>query len=111
MIDQIEDGGRAAAVEEGISQLVFCYAKKRQFLEGCHEVDPALLRIILDLTAHLEVRIRTASDWQRTILTAYKAFRQVLNTHSGILVGDMYRRDLWYEPVPSDSQSTSGRKS
>ena len=34
-VDEVEDGGRAIVIEEGISAMVFSYAERRNFLEGC----------------------------------------------------------------------------
>ena len=33
-IDEVEDGGRAIVIEEGIAAMVFSYAERRNFLEG-----------------------------------------------------------------------------
>ena len=33
-VDEVEDGGRAIVIEEGISAMVFSYAERRNFLEG-----------------------------------------------------------------------------
>lgn len=98
-VDQIEDGGRAAAVEEGISQLVFFYAKSRGFLENCGNLDQGLLQTIIDLTAHLEVRVRTAAEWERAILMGYEALRLLLSGRGGVLTGEMASRRIWYESV------------
>lgn len=54
-IDEVEDGGRAGAIEEGISALVFDYAKDHSFLEKVDHVDYGILRAIKQLTRHVEV--------------------------------------------------------
>ena len=33
-VDEVEDGGRARVIEEGIAAMVFSYAERRNFLEG-----------------------------------------------------------------------------
>jgi hypothetical protein len=104
--DRIEDGGRAAAVEEGISQLVFLYAKNRGFLEKRRNVDHELLQTIIALTAHLEVRVRTAADWERAILMGYDALRSLLAHSGGVLVGDMASAQLRYEPAPREGSGS-----
>lgn len=38
MTDEVEDGGRAAVIEEGVSALVYAYARTRDFLDGATEV-------------------------------------------------------------------------
>ena len=60
-VDEVEDGGRAIVIEEGISAMVFSYAERRNFLEGAEGVNYDLLRTIKDMTSHLEVSARTLS--------------------------------------------------
>ena len=43
-LDEIEDGGRAIATEEGISALVFAYARDHNWLEGVTSVDYDILK-------------------------------------------------------------------
>jgi len=81
-IDEVEDGGRAVVIDEGVSALVFSYALRHRMLEGIHTLDYPLLRTIKQMTDHLEVRVRTEGDWQRTILTAYAVWRELI-THGG----------------------------
>lgn len=92
--DQIEDGGRAVATEEGISQLVFCYAQDNHFLEGLDSVDPGLIRTIKRLTINLEVSVATELAWQEVILQAYVAMRGLLQHRGGYLIGDLLNRRL-----------------
>ena len=54
-VDEVEDGGRAIVIEEGIAGMVFSYAERRNFLEGAEGVNYDLLRTIRDMTSHLEV--------------------------------------------------------
>ena len=63
-VDDVEDGGRAIVIEEGIAALVFSYAEVRGFLHGVEQVDYELLRSIKTMTGHLEVRQRTACQWE-----------------------------------------------
>lgn len=57
-IDLAEDGGRAIAIEEAMSALVFAYASEHNYLEGKTHVDNALLETIRSITAQLEVSTR-----------------------------------------------------
>ena len=54
----MEDDGQAIVTEEGITAMVFSHAKCRDFLEDNAEIDPDLLRIIREMTSHLEVSER-----------------------------------------------------
>lgn len=70
-VDEVEDGGRAIVTEEGISALVFAYARDHNALEGVHSVDYDLLKTIRIMTARFEVGICTTGEWERAILMGY----------------------------------------
>ena len=76
-VDEVEDGGRAICIEEGIAAMVFSYAERRNFLDGAEGIEYGLLRTIKDMTAHLEVNCRTEGDWERAIMLGYKHWRQL----------------------------------
>ena len=76
-VDEVEDGGRAVAIEEGISAMVFAYAARHRMLRGVHTVEEGVLRTIRDMTAHLEVGTRTGAEWQMAIIQGFDAWRAV----------------------------------
>ena len=88
-IDEVEDGGRAIVIEEGIAAMVFSYAERRNFLEGAESVNYELLRTIKDMTSHLEVSRRTEGDWERAIMTGFRIWRQVRAKGKGHLMADL----------------------
>ena len=88
-VDEVEDGGRAAAVEEAVCALVFDYASRHSFLEGVQSVDSGLLRTIKNLTSHLEVRRCPAKDWERAILQSFRVWRSVRQHRGGTVIGDL----------------------
>lgn len=96
LIDEVEDGGRAAVVEEGISALVFEYAAKHQMLEDVSRLDFGLLRIIQDMTIHLEVRKRTPAEWEDAILQGFSVWREVVANNGGRLRINMSDRKISY---------------
>ncbi|WP_316745963.1 hypothetical protein [Streptomyces sp. MK7] len=59
--DEAEDGGRAIAIEEGISALVFSYAARHRHFADIKHIDNELLTTIAHMTAHHEVSIRRAA--------------------------------------------------
>lgn len=93
-IDEVEDGGRAAAIEEGISALIFAYAKEHNWLENVTSVDDSLLKIIMGMSAHLEVRNKTAAEWEMAILKGYNVWRQLIQANGGSVEIDMINRDI-----------------
>ena len=88
-VDEVEDGGRAIVIEEGISAMVFSYAERRNFLEGAEGVNYDLLRTIKDMTSHLEVSARTEGDWERAIMTGFDIWRQVKAEGKGRIHADL----------------------
>ncbi len=88
-IDEVEDGGRAIAIEEGISALVFTYAKDHDFLEGVSALDYRLLKTIKNMTSHLEVSQCSLGDWERAILMGYDVWRQVEKNCGGMVTVDL----------------------
>jgi NTP pyrophosphatase (non-canonical NTP hydrolase) len=93
-VDEVEDGGRAIAIEEGISAIVFSYAKDHSFLEGISTVDYQLLMTIKSMTSHLEVSQCSLGDWEKAILVGYEVWRKVLENRGGMVVGDLTKRIL-----------------
>ena len=93
-VDEVEDGGRARVIEEGIAALVFSYAERRNFLDGAERVDYDLLRTIKDMTSHLEVSARTEGDWERAIMTGFDIWRQVKAKGRGRIHADLERGEI-----------------
>ncbi|NJM20285.1 MAG: nucleoside triphosphate pyrophosphohydrolase family protein [Richelia sp. RM2_1_2] len=96
-VDEVEDGGRAIAIEEGISALVFAYAKDHNFLEGLPAVDYQLLKTIKNMTSHLEVSQCSLNDWQKAILMGYDVWRQVNKNRGGMIFIDLDGRSITYQ--------------
>ena len=93
-VDEVEDGGRAIVIEEGISAMVFSYAELRSFLEGAEGVNYEILRTIKEMTAHLEVSCRTEGEWERAIMTGFGLWRQVKAKGKGRLYADLEERTI-----------------
>ncbi|MDB9349860.1 nucleoside triphosphate pyrophosphohydrolase family protein [Nodularia spumigena] len=96
-IDEVEDGGRAVAIEEGISALVFSYAKDHDFLEGVKVIDYQLLKTIKNMTSHLEVSQCSLGDWEKAIFMGYDVWRQVEKNRGGTVVVDLDARLITYQ--------------
>lgn len=96
-LDQVEDGGRAIAIEEGISALVFAYATQHSMLLGVTTIDWGLLRTCNDMTIGLEVRSRPLFAWEKTILKAYEAWRIAIEHHGVRLICDLTTQQFDFE--------------
>ena len=105
-IDEVEDGGRAAVIEEGIAALAFDYARNHQFLEGVSELDRSLLGTIRGMCAHLEVASQPPSAWEQAILQGFAAWRELMKNSGGSIAVDLDKRELRYLG-PTDSATAT----
>lgn len=93
-IDEVEDGARAAILEELVVAFIYSNAQQRRYYEGVKHVDSEMLSTIRRIVSHLEVHRRTTNDWERAILGGYGAFRHLLEKREAILRVDMNAREL-----------------
>lgn len=100
--DRIEDGGRAAALEEGLTAYVFSVAARHTLFASSSRVPLDALKMCRQMTAQLEVKERTRADWQYAILAGYEVFREVIAHRGGTISADLDRRTLTYDAPPSD---------
>ena len=106
LIDEVEDGGRAAVIEEGIAAVAFDYARKHHFLNGVPDVDEALLTTLRGMGAHLEVASQPPSAWRQAVLNSFAVWRQLMENGGGQVEADLDRRTIRYL-APSDSAITT----
>jgi hypothetical protein len=100
LLDEVEDGGRARVIEEGVAALAFDYARVHAFLEEITEIDYGLLRTIQSMTLHLEVGQASAADWELAILEGFAVWRQVLANKGGEIFLDLDARAIRYQGEP-----------
>lgn len=101
LLDEVEDGGRARIIEEGVSALAFDYARAHNFLNGVTELDYGLLRTIRSMTSHLEVSQANAADWERAILDGFAVWRAVLDNKGGEILVDLDEQQIRYLGAPA----------
>lgn len=99
-VDEVQDGGRAQVIDEGISALVFDYAKDHNWLQGVVDLDYQLLRTIKGITSLLEVKTRSMGEWQRAILIGFSVWRQVLANSGGRISVDLDTKNLLFLGPP-----------
>lgn len=101
-VDEVEDGGRAMVIEEGIAALVYTYAKDHNWLSGVKHVDDELLKTIKKMTDHLEVKDQTEKQWEEAILQGFQVWRELQMHKEGYITADMDNRQLSFEPLGDD---------
>ncbi len=106
-IDEIEDGGRAAVIEEAIVAMAFDYIEGRlRDTANLRAVDTETLRSIRRLARGFEVSARTEHEWETAILSGLEVWRQVQRHNGGTIVGDFRRRQFAF--VSPEQKSTGG---
>jgi len=95
-VDEVEDGGRAAVIEEGIAALVFDYGRNHNFLDGAGGLDEALLKTVRGMSSHLEVALQPEALWQSAIMQGFAVWRQVAEAKGGVIEIDRTARTLRY---------------
>jgi NTP pyrophosphatase (non-canonical NTP hydrolase) len=103
-VDEVEDGGRAVAIEEGISALVFSYAIKHNYLEGVTTLDWPVLRTCHEMAADLEVGNRSLNEWEQAIFQGYEAWRRIQAEEGGRVQFDLASKTVRFLG-PSDLRS------
>lgn len=98
-IDEVQDGGRAIAVEEGLTAWIFSCAKHLNFFDGQDPISFDLLKTVQQFVQGYEVEDCPLKLWERAILDGYKAFRQVRDNNGGTVIGDRENRTVTYVPI------------
>ena len=94
MTDRVEDGGRAIATEEGLSAMVFAYARDYNFFEGKSSVSTELLRTIHNMVTHLEVSACSSGEWESAIIQGFGVWREVRKRRGGTVEMDLDERSI-----------------
>ncbi len=102
-IDEVEDGARAAIIEEAISILIFNQAEVRGWYADPSSIDIGLLKTIRRMGVGLEVGACTAKQWQEAISQGYAAFLELKKSGGGDVVVDLDKQRITYR-APSASK-------
>jgi NTP pyrophosphatase (non-canonical NTP hydrolase) len=105
--DEVEDGGRAAVIEEGIVAAVFDYGRNHSFLKGVGGVDDTLLKTLRGMSAHLEVAKQPEALWQSAITQGFAVWQQVVAAKGGLIEIDQTERTLRYLGPSEHAKATA----
>ena len=95
-IDEIQDGGRAIVIEEGLTAWIFSRAKQLRLFEGQPSVSFDMLKTVQQFVRGYEAEQCPLKLWERAILQGYAVFREVLHNEGGIVIGDRETRSVTY---------------
>lgn len=96
LLDEIEDGARAAITEEAISMIIFNEAKRKGYFSNNSRVSRTTLRIIKEMTENFEVKVRSTRQWEYAILKAYEVFRLLIANNGGRVLFDSINKQISY---------------
>lgn len=99
-VDEVEDGGRAKVVEEGLTAWIFSYAKGLNYFDGHDSLSFDLLKTVQQFVRGYEVQACPLKLWERAILRGYAVFRLIRENNGGIVIGDRDSRDIQYRTLP-----------
>ncbi len=103
ILDEVEDGGRAIAIEEGIAALIFTYASQHSMLEGVRTIDWSLLQTCSNMTMGLEAGREPLFNWERAIIQAFAAWRLAINERGVRVYGDLRTQEFRFESLKDSS--------
>lgn len=100
IVNEVEDGGRAIVIEEGMVAFLFEHARHHRWFEDVASLDYDILKTIRVMTAGLEVKHRPLWEVEQAVLRGFAVWRQVRDANGGRVIGDLYRRSITFQPLP-----------
>ncbi len=97
LIRRNEDGGRAIAIEEGVTAYLFAMARRHGYFRSLAEIPIEVVDTCRDMTSHLEVSDRSGRDWRAAIHAGYEVFRDVSAAGGGRVMADLDDQTLTCE--------------
>lgn len=111
--DDVDDGGRAAVVEEAIVKIIHAEAFRRaaalnpdakpaelDLFPDDEEVPFGLIKQIRQLAFGHEVYDNKAWEWKDAIRSGYRLFNEIRKVKTGRIVIDLETRSIRMEPLP-----------
>ncbi|MEW8217489.1 MAG: nucleoside triphosphate pyrophosphohydrolase family protein [Candidatus Thiodiazotropha taylori] len=99
--DEVEDGARAAIIEEAVINHIYDYARPK-FLKGMKRVDLDLIKRIQNLVRGYEVQECEPWEWQYCILKSYEMFRLLIEHGGGRLYLNADERSMQFQPLDKE---------
>lgn len=107
-VDENEDGARANLIEEGLTTWIFETAKRHNFFANTPKLGFDLLKSVKQFVRGYEAENLPMWLWESAILQGYAVFRSLQEKRCGVVVADMHRRKIWFEPMTDDERKLCG---
>ncbi|QXF82292.1 nucleoside triphosphate pyrophosphohydrolase family protein [Rhodococcus pyridinivorans] len=101
-VDNVEDGGRAIAVEEGLSAMIFEAASRANMYAYSRVVDTSVLNICQRMVAPFEVSLCTQMEWEHAILRGCEVWRTLHAIGHGVITCDLDARTITVRPMQQE---------
>jgi NTP pyrophosphatase (non-canonical NTP hydrolase) len=95
-IDEVEDGARAAIVEEAIAIFIFNQGESGARYHEESSVDLGLLKMVKRLSEGLEVQACTAKQWRSAIVQGFRVFSELRLHNGGVVNVDLDKQSVTY---------------
>jgi hypothetical protein len=104
-VDEVQDGGRAIAIEEGIAAFLFEDGRRNDWFQHGQAVPGEALSLCRRMTSQLEAAVVTAREWERAIQVGFACWRVLVDRQQGVLVGDLDARTLEVETLSAKDRT------
>lgn len=99
LLDENEDGARAAIIEEGIATFIFGRALERNLFDGLDHLDFDLLKLAHGFVRGFEAERCAYWQWERAILDGFRVFRALKQHRSGTVSASLEARSIQFVPL------------
>lgn len=95
-IDEVEDGARAAIIEEAVVSQLYRYGEEIDFMPSGH-IDEDIIKLIMAMTTEYECKNLEGRDWKLFALKSIEIFGQVKDGFTGSIHFDADNRSYLIE--------------
>lgn len=95
-MDEVEDGARAAIIEELVSLYIYSYSSDHQLFKYSSNVDSEVLKTVQKLVSGIEVKDCTQKQWETAIINSYKVYDELRENKGGRVLVSIKNRKLIY---------------
>lgn len=95
-VDRVEDGARARDREEAVTVFIYNYVSRHRFFETATNLDTDLLVQVRRVVSDLEVKSRQEREWERAVIAAAHAQRDLMANKGGWIRACRRTRSLYF---------------
>lgn len=96
IIDEVEDGARAAIIEELVSLYIYSHGLDHKLFKYSNSVDTEVLKTVQKLVSGIEVNSCTQKQWETAIINSYGVYDELKNNSGGRVLVSIKNRRLMY---------------